>query len=44
MGEVIVSMQKAQGMPYKGLNGARGNEQLKELVLDVKLVKDEDVS
>ena len=44
MGEVIVSMQKAQGMPYKGLGGSRGNEQIRELVLDVKLVKDEDVS
>lgn len=43
MGDVIVSMQKAQGMPYKGF-GSRGNEQIKELVLDVKLVKDEDVS
>ncbi|KAK3681546.1 hypothetical protein LTR37_020854 [Vermiconidia calcicola] len=42
MGEVIVSMQKAQGMPYKGLGPGRGNEQIKEMVLDVKLVKDED--
>ena len=29
MGEVIVSMQKAQGMPYKGLGGASGNQQIK---------------
>ena len=44
MGEVIVGMQRAQGLPYKGLGGSRGNEQIKELVLDVKLVKDEEVS
>ena len=46
MGEVIVGMQKAQGMPYKSLGsgGGRGIEQLKELVLDVKMCKDEDVS
>ena len=44
MGEVIVSMQKAQGMPYKGLGGGGGNQQIKELVLDGKLTKDEDVS
>ena len=44
MGEVVVSMQKAQGMPYRGLGGGRGNEYIKELVLDVRLVKDEDVS
>ena len=43
MGEVIVSMQKAQGMPYKGLGGASGNQQIKELTLDGKLVEDEDV-
>jgi len=44
MGEVIVSMQKAQGMPYRGLGGGRGELQIKELVLDVKLEKDEEVS
>lgn len=43
MGEVVVSMQKAQGMPYRGLGGGRGEAQIKELVLDVKLEKDEDV-
>lgn len=44
MGEVVVSMQRAQGMPYKGLGGSRGETQVKELVLDVKLEKEEDVS
>lgn len=43
MGDVIVSMQRAQGMPYKNLGGPKGNEIVKELVLDVKLVKDEEV-
>lgn len=43
IGEVIVSMQRAQGMPYKGLGGGRGETQIKELVLDVKLEKDEEV-
>ncbi|KAK5136831.1 hypothetical protein LTR08_001753 [Meristemomyces frigidus] len=43
MGEVVVSMQRAQGMPYRGLGGSRGEAHIKELVLDVKL-KDEDVS
>ncbi len=44
IGEVIVSMQKAQGMPYRGLVSSKGGEQVKELVLDVRLAKDEDVS
>lgn len=44
MGEVIIGMQKAQGLPYKNLGGARGNEDIKSLVLDGKLMRDEDVS
>jgi hypothetical protein len=44
MGEVIVSLQKAQGLPYRGLANGRMGEQARELVMDVKLVKDEDVS
>lgn len=44
MGEVIVGLQKAQGMPYKNIAGTKGNDQVKELVLGVKLVKDEEVS
>ncbi len=43
MGEVIVGMQKAQGMPYKGL-GLKGSEQVRDLVLDVRIVRDEEVS
>ncbi|KAK1067706.1 hypothetical protein LTR74_006180 [Friedmanniomyces endolithicus] len=43
MGEVVVSMQRAQGMPYKGLGGSRGELQIKELVLEGKLEKDEDI-
>ncbi|KAI5369584.1 Putative ras-like guanine nucleotide exchange factor, small GTPase [Septoria linicola] len=42
MGDVIVSLQRAQGMPYKNLGGLQGNQQVKELLLDVKLLKDED--
>ena len=44
MGEVIVGLQRAQGLPYRGLGTGRGGEQVRELVLDMKLVKDEDVS
>jgi hypothetical protein len=44
MGEVIVSLQKAQGLPYRGLGSGRVGEQARELVMDVRLVKDEDVS
>lgn len=43
MGEVIVSLQKAQGLPYRGLGSGRMGEQTRELVMDVKVVKDEDV-
>ncbi|KXT07352.1 hypothetical protein AC578_426 [Pseudocercospora eumusae] len=42
MGDVIVSLQRAQGMPYKNLGGLAGNKEIKELVLDVKLMKDEE--
>lgn len=44
MGEVIVSLQRAQGMPYRGLGGGKGEKDIKELVLDVKLEKDAEVS
>jgi hypothetical protein len=44
MGEVIVSLQKAQGLPYRGLGSGRVGEQARELVMDVRLIKDEDVS
>lgn len=40
MGEVVVSMQRAQGMPYRGLG--KGEAMIKELILDVKLEKDDD--
>ncbi|WPH03401.1 Hypothetical protein R9X50_00628100 [Acrodontium crateriforme] len=43
MGDVILSIQRAQGTPYTGLGGSRGDPQIKELVLDVKLEKDEDI-
>ncbi|GAB7322496.1 hypothetical protein MBLNU13_g03429t1 [Cladosporium sp. NU13] len=42
MGEVIVGLQKAQGLPYRGLGNGRMGEQARELVMDVKLVKDEE--
>jgi hypothetical protein len=44
MGEVIVGLQKAQGLPYRGLGSGRAGEQARELVMDVKLIKDEEVS
>ena len=44
MGEVIVSLQHAQGLPYRGLANWRGGEQVKELVLDLQLVRDDEVS
>lgn len=44
MGEVIVGLQRAQGMPYRNIAGTKGNEQIKELVLSVKFMKDEEVS
>lgn len=44
MGDVIVGLQKAQGLPYRGLGNGRMGEQARELIMDVKLVKSEDVS
>jgi hypothetical protein len=44
MGEVIVSLQKAQGTQNKTFPSGSGHHLIKELVLDGKLVKDEDVS
>jgi hypothetical protein len=44
MGEVVVSMQRAQGMPYRNLVGGKGDVYIKELILDVKIEKDDDVS
>lgn len=44
IGEVVVSMQRAQGMPYKGLGGSRGEARVRDLVLNVILVRDEEVS
>ncbi|KAJ9664884.1 hypothetical protein H2201_004936 [Coniosporium apollinis] len=39
MGEVIVGMQRAQGTPYPALPR---NEDVKQLVLDLRIVKDDD--
>lgn len=44
MGDVIVSLQKAQGVRYGNLGNGQGEQIIKELVMDVKLVNDEDVS
>lgn len=41
MGEVIVGMQRAQSVPYTGLSR---NEDVKSLVLDVRIQKDDEVS
>ena len=40
MGEVVLGVQKAQGMPYP--NYGR-NEEVKSLVLETKIVRDDDV-
>ena len=42
-GEVLVTMQKAQGMPYKNLTSSRLSEQVRELLLEVKMMKDDEV-
>lgn len=41
MGQVVVTLQRAQGTPYA--NWPK-NEEIRNLVLDVKIIKDEDVS
>jgi hypothetical protein len=41
MGEVIVGVQRAQGMPYPTW---QKSEEIRNLILDVKISKDEDVS
>ncbi|KAF2768205.1 ras GEF [Teratosphaeria nubilosa] len=44
MGEVVISMQRAQGTPYRNLTGSKPEHVgVKELVLDVRLERDEDV-
>ncbi|EME48582.1 hypothetical protein DOTSEDRAFT_67582 [Dothistroma septosporum NZE10] len=42
MGDVIVSLQKAQGVHYSNLETGLGESIIRELVMEVKLVKDED--
>lgn len=44
MGEVIVGLQRAQGMPYRDLLGVRADPEVRELLLDVRLESEEDVS
>lgn len=41
MGQVVVTLQRAQGTPYANWHK---NEEIRNLVLDVKICKDEDVS
>jgi hypothetical protein len=41
MGEVVVGVQRAQGTPYTSWNK---NEEIRNLILDVKISKDDDVS
>ncbi|KAK3115050.1 hypothetical protein LTR53_006008 [Teratosphaeriaceae sp. CCFEE 6253] len=43
MGRVVVSMQRAQKMPYRGLGDGKGEPTIKELLLEGRLEKDEDV-
>jgi hypothetical protein len=40
MGEVIIGVQKAQGTPYPTM---QKNEEVRSLILDVKIAKDDDV-
>ncbi|KAK3617464.1 hypothetical protein LTR56_025264 [Elasticomyces elasticus] len=42
MGEVVVSMQRPQEMPYRGLGDGKGEPTIKELLLEGRLEKDED--
>jgi len=42
MGEVVISLQKAQDVPYSNLGGSKGSELIKELVLEGKLEREED--
>lgn len=43
MGEVVVGIQRAQGNPYRNLAGGKEAQQVKELLLDIKLQTDDDV-
>ncbi|KAK3613576.1 hypothetical protein LTR56_027799 [Elasticomyces elasticus] len=42
MGEVVVSMQRVQEMPYRGLGDGKDEPTIKELLLEGRLEKDED--
>ncbi|KAK3675063.1 hypothetical protein LTR78_004997 [Recurvomyces mirabilis] len=41
MGDVVVGIQRAQGTPYKGLGGGKGEVGVRELVLDVRLEEED---
>nr|POE65991.1 ras guanine nucleotide exchange factor k [Quercus suber] len=41
-GEVIVGLQRAQGMPYREILNTRADPDIKELVLEVRLESDEE--
>jgi hypothetical protein len=43
MGETIVGLQAAHDAQYRSLGGFKGNDQVRELILDVKLLRDEEV-
>ena len=44
MGEVIVGIQKAQGLPYRNLVASPRQDDLRALIMNVTLVRDDDVS
>lgn len=43
MGEVIVGIQKAQGLPYRSLMAGPKQDELRSLVLNLSLIKDDEV-
>lgn len=43
-GDVIIGIQRAQGLPYRNNVLGAKNDDVRSLILDIKLMKDEDVS
>jgi hypothetical protein len=43
MGETVVGLQAAHDAQYRSLGGFKGNDQVRELILDAKLIRDEEV-
>jgi hypothetical protein len=43
MGETVVGLQAAHDAQYRSLGGFKGNDQVRELILDAKLLRDDEV-